>query len=135
MKKTILIIDDMPTILEHTRQILKNNFKVIPATSGIGALEIMEKVKPDLVLLDLNMPDMDGFETINRMKKNPDTSDIPIIIATTDLTLASEAKAYKCGAEDFLRKPFTVPALYHKINNQLELYAFRRGERWNPVEY
>ena len=125
-RKQLLIIDDMPTILEHGKQLLKQEYKVIPTTSGEQALEILDKVTPDLILLDMNMPDMDGIETARRIREREELDLVPIIMITTDFPIEVENLGFTMGINDFIRKPFTNPSLSHRIKDQLELSEYRK---------
>lgn len=118
-RKTILIVDDMAAILEHARQILKDEYKIIPCTSARMALDIMSKRLPDIVLTDINMPDIDGFELLKTIKSIPEYNSIPVILITTGLTAEIEAQGYELGADDFVIKPFGQVAMLKKIKNQL----------------
>ncbi len=117
-KKTILIIDDMATILEHAKQILKDSYKVIPCTSGVQGLQIFEKMKPDLVLVDINMPDMDGFQVLSEIRTRSEKK-VPVIMMTTGLTNEIESEGFKAGVDDFLIKPFSQPAVLKRVSMQL----------------
>ncbi len=84
VKKHILIVDDVTTNLKCVGEILRNDYALSMAKSGEQALQMIGKVKPDLVLLDVKMPGMDGYETFKAMKENPDTADVPVIFLTAD---------------------------------------------------
>ncbi len=121
-KKVILIIDDMATILEHAKQILKDSYKVIPCTSGRQGLEIFDKIKPDLVLVDINMPDLDGFQVLSEIRNRPEGKKVPVIMMTTGLTNEIESEGFKAGVDDFLIKPFSQPAVLKRVSMQLEAH-------------
>lgn len=121
-KKVILIIDDMATILEHAKQILKDSYKVIPCTSGRQGLEIFDKIKPDLVLVDINMPDLDGFQVLSEIRNRPEGKKVPVIMMTTGLTNEIESEGFKAGVDDFLIKPFSQPAVFKRVSMQLEAH-------------
>lgn len=125
-KKKIMVVDDMPTILEQARYVIGDKYFVIPAISGAQALEILKTVKPDIILLDIYMLDMDGYECLERIKANPETKEIPVIIITTDSTIMSEAKGFNLGAADFIRKPFTHEIMFARLNMQLELAEYHK---------
>lgn len=118
-RKTILVVDDMAAILEHAKQILKDEYKIIPCISAKMALDVMSKRLPDLVLTDISMPDMDGYELLKTIKSTPAYADIPVILITTGLTADVEAQGYELGADDFVIKPFGQIAMLKKIKNQL----------------
>lgn len=119
IKKTIMVVDDMAAILEHARQILKDDYKLIPCMSGKQALEIIPKRRPDLVLLDVNMPEMDGFEVLSTLKADDEYKDIPVILITTELTADIESKGFESGADDFIIKPFSQISMLKRISNRL----------------
>ena len=125
-KKKVMVVDDMPTILEQARQVAGDAYQLIPAISGIQALEILEKITPDIILLDIYMPQMDGFECLAQIKNKPKWKDIPIIIITTDSSVVTETKGFALGAADFIRKPFTEEIMFKRINMQLELVEYKK---------
>ena len=114
-RKTIMVIDDMAAILEHAKQLLKEDYSVIPCISAAQALEIMEKRKPDLILVDINMPETDGFEFIRTIKEDVRFRDIHVMMITAEITAAVESKGYELGAENFILKPFSQPVMMKKI--------------------
>jgi adenylate cyclase len=120
-KHTILAIDDAPENLDAVKGMLAPKYVVKAATSGRMALKIVEKKKPDLILLDILMPEMDGFEVCRRLKENPDTMDIPIIFLTAKDQTADEAKGFALGAADYIHKPFSPPILQARVGTHLAL--------------
>lgn len=128
-RKTILVIDDLPTILEQANEVGSERYRVITATSGMEALEIMKTVKPDVILVDIYMPEMDGFECMKEFKADADICDIPVIIMTTDASIVTEAKGFTQGAADFIRKPLTQEILFKRIDMQLQLTEYRQWKR------
>ena len=120
-KKTVLVVDDMAAILEHARQILKDDYKVIPCTSAAQALEVMAKLRPDVILTDINMPDTDGFEFVASVRNNDSFKDIPVIMLTAELTADIENRGFETGADDFILKPFSQAIVLKKVSNQLAL--------------
>ena len=119
-RKTIMVVDDMATILEHARQILKDDYKVIPCTNVDQAFDIMSKCQPDMILTDINMPGKDGYEFLSLLKSNPDYSDIPVILITAELSAETEAKGFELGADDFILKPFSTITMLKRISNHLK---------------
>ena len=119
-KKLILVIDDMAAILEHARQMLKDEYNVIPCISARQALEVMEKRKPDLILVDISMPEMDGFEFITLIKADERYKDIKVMMITAEITAQSEAKGYELGADGFILKPFSQTVMLKKITAVLD---------------
>lgn len=125
--KLILIVDDMPANLEFAVGMLKDHYKVAAAKSGEKALAFLEKNHPDLILLDVNMPGMDGFETIRHIKENPQTAGIPVIFLTGDRDVQLELKGLNSGAVDFIAKPFEPQIMLSRINTQIELSCYREN--------
>lgn len=123
--KQILVVDDMPTNLKYAMELLSEKYKVAPAKSGEIALKFLENNTPSLILLDIKMPEMDGYETIRRIKANKKTADIPVIFLTSDDDPESEVKGFKLGAVDFIRKPFVYEIMLSRIESQIELAEYR----------
>lgn len=121
-RKTIMVIDDMAAILEHAKQLLKDEYSVIPCISAKQALEIMDKRKPDLILVDINMPEMDGFDFIRRIKSDERFSDVHVMMITAEITSQIESKGYELGAENFVLKPFSQPVMVRKITECLKRF-------------
>lgn len=119
--KSILVIDDSKTSLSTALSVLKNTYKVTPVTSGMQALKFLENNKCDLILLDINMPEMDGFEVMKKIKDNPDRADIPIILLTADSAPETETRGLEEGAADFIAKPFVPAVMFSRIRRILEL--------------
>ena len=113
--KHILLVDDVSTNLKCVDLILKNKYKLTMAKSGSEALNCLNSAIPDLVLLDIYMQDMDGYEVMQRMKDNPRTADIPVILLTADAGEDSEKRGIALGAVDFIRKPFEPQMLLERI--------------------
>ena len=111
--KKILVIDDNKTTLAMAKQAIGDEYTVIAVISGYQALKYLEREIPDLILLDLNMPDMDGKQTMRRMKSNEKWADIPIIVLTVENSPQTEVECLEMGAIDFIAKPF-VPQVTHR---------------------
>jgi two-component system, NtrC family, nitrogen regulation response regulator NtrX len=127
MFPSILIVDDEPTIVHSlTGLLIDDGFEVISASNGYGALKLIESESPDLVLLDIWMPGMDGIETLKEIKKN--NSFIQVIIITGHGTVETAVKATKLGAFDLIEKPLSFDKVIVSINNALN---FRRLEEEN----
>src|SRR6516165_2623603 len=123
-QKLILIVDDTPTNLSVISGPLKDSFRTKVATSGEKALAIAAGAeKPDLILLDVIMPGMDGFEVCRRLKANPDTSEIPVIFLTAKTDAVDEVKGFEVGAADYIHKPFSPPIVLARVKMQLALKA------------
>ena len=110
----ILLVDDVSTNLKCEELILHNKYKVTMMKSGEDALVYLETVAPDLVLLDIHLRGMNGYEMLESMKKNPRTAGIPVILLTAD-GLENEERGIALGAVDFIRKPFDPQMLLDRI--------------------
>jgi len=115
----IIIVDDNISNLTQGRNILKSFYEVFPAPSAEKLFEILENVLPDLVLLDVAMPDKNGYETIKELKANPKYRDIPVIFLTAKTDYDSELLGFDLGAVDYIRKPFNPPLLLKRIEKEL----------------
>ena len=125
VQKHILVVDDVPANLKYAQQLLSSRYKLTLASSGAQALKFLKRNVPDLILLDINMPEMDGCEVIAELKKETATAMIPIIILTSEVDTAMELKCLELGAVDFIRKPFITEIMLSRIETQLELSAYR----------
>lgn len=126
-EKHILIVDDVATNLIFASAVLKKKFRVTTERSGQAALESMRKEKPDLLLLDIMMPGMNGYETYRKMKQMAELADIPVIFLTGDTENADEAHGINMGAMDFVIKPFVPEVLISRIERVLEVDSVKRG--------
>ncbi|MEZ3454239.1 MAG: response regulator [Oscillospiraceae bacterium] len=125
VKKHILVVDDVPANLKYAEQLLGERYRLTLAVSGAQALKFLTKAEPDLILLDINMPEMDGCTVLTRLKENPATEKIPVIILTSDADSAMEIKCLALGAVDFIRKPFVTEIMLSRIETQIELNEYR----------
>mgnify|MGYP000402603322 CR=1 FL=1 len=127
----VLIVDDVSDNIKVAMNILKeNNYNFSFALNGKQALEIIKTKSFDIVLLDIMMPHMNGFEVCEYLKKDPQTQDIPVIFLTAKADLDSLAKGFKVGAVDYITKPFSMPILLRKIAAVLR--RSKRGEDEKP---
>ncbi|MBQ4530323.1 MAG: response regulator [Lachnospiraceae bacterium] len=125
MGKVILAIDDEEHILELLAYNLENNgFKVLTASSGEDGLEIIKKENIDLILLDIMLPGIDGMEMLKRLRKNPDTADLPVIMLTAKSEEINKVLGLEVGADDYISKPFGIYELVARVKAVL-----RRSER------
>lgn len=120
-KHNILIVDDTKTNVDILIELLGESYGVIPATSGESALSILKILSVDLILLDIMMPNMDGFEVCKKILSNPHTKDIPIIFITAKTDENDIEKAYEIGGSDYILKPFRPKELLAKVKRELKL--------------
>ena len=119
--KNILIVDDEPNNLQIMRQILNEHYQLMFANGGQKCLEIARKHLPDLILLDIMMPDMNGYEVCKTLKEDPVTQDIPVIFVTAMGEVEDEAKGFDLGAVDFIQKPVSMPIVLRRVKTHLSL--------------
>ncbi len=118
----ILVVDDTPANIELLANALSEDYTVKFATSGAKALELAERPdKPDLILLDVMMPGMDGYEVCRRLKINPATRDIPVIFITAKTDLADQVRGFNIGGVDYISKPFELPVVAARVRIHLKL--------------
>ena len=128
MNEWILVVDDDATNLRMANQILAaEKMRVSSAKSGEQALEFLKGNRPDLILLDVHMTGIDGFETIARIKAEPSTAEIPIILLTADDDRETETKALRAGAMDFIKKPFIPDVLILRVTHTVELTRLQKN--------
>jgi putative two-component system response regulator len=116
-----MLIDDDEVCLTMGREMLENKYTVYPVPSGEQAFVILKKVIPDLILLDIEMPGMDGYEVIKHLKQEPETKEIPVIFLTSRAEPGSELEGLNQGAIDYITKPFSPLLLVQRIENHLLL--------------
>ncbi len=134
-KAKVLVVDDNPTNLEVISEtVMSAGYQVATAISGERALKRLTTIAPDLILLDVQMPGLDGFETCRQIKANPETADIPIIFITALSDVESIAKGFSLGAVDYISKPFREIELLARIKTHLTLSALTKGLEERVVE-
>jgi diguanylate cyclase (GGDEF)-like protein len=121
----ILIVDDEPIYIEALNEVLEEKYDVIFATSGPQAIELAKKSHPDLVLLDVMMPQMDGYEVCHRLKGDLSTAGIPVIFITGLNDMEAEVKGLEVGAIDYITKPISPPIVQMRVHNHIELKRAR----------
>jgi putative two-component system response regulator len=126
-QKQIMVVDDNLANLKNLQLQLSDVFQVILAKSGMQAIQICQVNQPDLILLDIDMPGIDGFETLHRFKKNPALSSIPVIFLTANHDSVMEARGLEAGAVDFVTKPFDKTILMHRIELHLRLSEYQHN--------
>jgi sigma-B regulation protein RsbU (phosphoserine phosphatase) len=128
MNERILIVDDTPANIQTLSGILKEKgYQLSVATNGKQALQVLEKVLPDLILLDVMMPEMDGFETCRQIKKSEALRNIPIIFLTAKTETSDIVEGFEIGAVDYVAKPFNAHELLARINTHLSIDHLRRS--------
>ena len=127
VKWTVLVVDDEPNNLRLLKQILSDRYQLVFATSGVKALEVVEKIVPDLILLDVMMPGMDGYKTCRRLKADPRTAKVPVIFVTAMREDRDESRGFEAGAVDYIRKPISEPVVLSRVATHLTLYDHQRA--------
>ena len=121
-KYNVLAVDDVPlNLLLVEKMLSKFQFRIRKAANGRVALEEIAKEKPDLILLDLLMPEVDGFEVLRRVRENPETADIRIVILSALNSTEDIVRGYQLGANDFITKPIIMEKLVNCVATQLQL--------------
>ena len=126
MKKIILIVDDDRLSLSTAQNLLSDSYKAVAVNSGKQAYKYLERHTPDLILLDINMPEIDGFEVMRTLQADPKWSRIPVIFLTADRSSDTEVKCFRMGACDFISKPFEPQIMMSRIISTLELDGYRK---------
>ena len=122
-EKTILIVDDNETNIENLMMLLEEKYDLLAAIDGEEALELVKDEHIDLILLDIMMPGIDGFEVCKRLKSNPATCNIPVIFITAKTEEEAIEKAYEVGGVDYITKPFRSKEVLSRVANHLALLA------------
>ena len=125
--KTILVVDDDIVSLTTAKNVLGADYKVIIVKSGAQALTYVGKNTCDLILLDINMPEMDGFETFGKLRETESAAQVPIIFLTSDNDARTETKCFETGAIDFISKPFVPSVIKSRVARVLELEDLRKS--------
>ncbi len=118
---SVLIVDDVPTNIQVLAEALRQEYRVKVATNGTDALTIARQTQPDLILLDVMMPGMDGFEVCRLLKADSVTNGIPVIFVTAKDELADEEHGLNLGAADYITKPFHLPIVRARVRNHMRL--------------
>ena len=126
-KKSILMIDDVKFNLASAREVLKDEYILYEAISAKEGFDILKDHIPDLILLDIIMPEMDGYEMITQLKKIRRYKGIPVIFLTAETKPESEVKGFDLGAVDFITKPFVPTVMKRRIATQIELSSYQHS--------
>ncbi len=129
MNKKILVVDDEPNNLQLLKQVLNEQYQLLFATNGVKALEAAVKHLPDLILLDIMMPGISGYETCERLKANPLTKDIPVIFVTAMGEVEQEMQGFDVGGVDYIQKPISGPIVLRRVKTHLSLVHVQELEK------
>jgi putative two-component system response regulator len=121
MMKIIFVVDSSDTNLMKAKNALESHYRVLTMPSAAKMFALLEKITPDLILLDIEMPKMDGFEALFFLKSSPVYKDIPVIFLTSYTDDAIEARGFELGVVDFISKPFSTPVLLNRIKTHLDI--------------
>jgi putative two-component system response regulator len=124
-RPTVLVVDDTPANLSLLNNLLKEQYRIKVANNGIKALELAVAAPPDMVLLDIMMPEMDGYEVCRRLKSDPRTERIPVIFLTAKNSVEDEERGLLMGAVDFIHKPISPPIVLARIKTHLQVKAWQ----------
>lgn len=127
MKNVILVVDDDKTNLSLAQRILSPQYRIAACPSGKAALRYLQTHRPDLILLDINMPQMNGFEVMEKIRSDLRTETIPVIFLTADNMAETEIKCFEMGAMDFVTKPFVPDILLSRVSKTIELDQYRHN--------
>lgn len=131
-RKTVLVVDDSPDMTEMLKDSLDSIYEVLTASDGVKALRKAIEVKPDIILTDLMMPNMNGIELCRALKENPETVNIPVIILTAKHDLGVKLEGLTVGADDYITKPFNLDVLRLRMRRLIELNS--KGARRSQIE-
>ncbi len=129
MIKKILVVDDEPNNLQLLKQVLNEQYQLLFATNGVKAMEAAAKHLPDLILLDIMMPGISGYETCERLKANPLTKDIPVIFVTAMGEVEQETHGFDVGGVDYIQKPISGPIVLRRVKTHLSLVHVQELEK------
>lgn len=130
----ILLVDDSRTILKHAEIVLKDEYRISTANSGKEALDFLQHTKPDLVLLDVNMPEMDGYETLERIRLIPGCDELPVVFLSAETDVKTEIKVLGMGAMDFIRKPLEPQLVSSRLNKIFMIEDTKRNLTLNACQ-
>jgi len=119
--KTIFVVDDSDTNLSMAESALEGQYHVMTMPSAAKIFTLLERITPDLILLDIEMPEMNGFEALKKLKSDANWSDIPVMFLTGRNDESAEAQGLEMGAVDFVTKPFSAPVLLNRIKTHLNI--------------
>jgi len=123
----VLIVDDFPANIKVLGELLKEKYELLVATNGAKAVALAKEKQPDLILMDVMMPEMDGFTATNILREDENTKDIPVIFITAKGEIEDIVKGFESGGRDYITKPFNPPELFARVNAHLELKLSRQA--------
>lgn len=127
--RSVLIVDDDATNLNVLHSLLKDEYRTLVAINGKKALELARSARPpDVILLDIMMPEMDGYEVCQALKSDPRTRQIPVLFTTGTVDLEGETRGFAVGCADFISKPISPPILMARLKTQMLLLAARQAQ-------
>jgi CheY-like chemotaxis protein len=126
LKKKIVVADDEPFILSALQDTLSDSYSVTTASNGAEAIRLAQKVMPDLIILDVMMPEMDGLDACKNLKRDKLTSTIPVILLTAKGQITDIEKGFKSGADAYVVKPFSPARLIEKVEEIFEKVEMRK---------
>lgn len=126
VKATVLAVDDQPQNLKVLASVLSEDYNLSFANSGINALKNIENLMPDLILLDIMMPDINGFDVCRQLKSNEKTKDIPVVFLTAKTDIEDIMKGFDFGAVDYITKPFNHKEIKVRVKTHIQLYLAQR---------
>ncbi len=133
-KKTVLIIDDVKFNVRAAQDMIGDTYKIIGALSAEAGLKVLSHTIPDLILLDIMMPEVDGHQVLETLKGTPAYKDIPVIFLTADNNFETEVQGFNEGVVDYVTKPFVADVLKKRIQTQITLAEYRKSlERENAI--
>lgn len=124
-KRHVVVVDDEPVNLEIAENALNGYYKLTKLISGEQLMKFLDRIKPDMILLDVQMPGMNGYDALKKIMENHSTQNIPVIFLTSQDSTDSERLGLRLGAKDFIRKPFDNEVMLSRIRSQMELYIYR----------
>ncbi|GHU06640.1 two-component system response regulator [Betaproteobacteria bacterium] len=124
-RKLIMLVDDDPVNLLTGKKALSEHYQTLTLPSAAAMFNLLPRYKPELILLDVNMPDMDGFDAILHLKNDPSTRNIPIVFLTAEIDPESEIRGLELGALDYISKPFSPPLLLKRVEAHLALVDYQ----------
>jgi PleD family two-component response regulator len=128
-KKTVIVVDDNVSNLAQAEEALEKEYVVVTLQSAESMFAVLEQVKPDMILLDIVMPDMSGMVALHQLKSNEKYADIPVIFLTGLTDVDTETLGIKMGVSDFIAKPFSDAILLNRVQNYLLLAEYKQRSK------